>query len=297
MLARDVTFAPLAGQWAIQRAVHKIGMNSFAVDEKSVEDDFNQAIAAAMLYYRRAGDLEKLQAAMDLANQHPVAATHYVNPWQSPRTFHPGYRGMPWWDGPGNFELVRRLEAAWADKEVREKINDELDTLLIQGMFQRVFSPSALVLPGFTDQSRNGAEWSEFLLYDPKSCTFDELACTAVPTISGLVRDGSDTSEPHRDILKSPTVVTILSLDPGSRILPHCGLTNRRLIMHFALRGAEGVEFTVADETRGYGGDGHAIVFDDSFQHSVYHGGKETRYVLFAMLRHPDAPPELELGT
>ena len=30
--------------------------------------------------------------------------------------------------------------------------------------------------------------------------------------------------------------------------------------MHFALKGSDGVEFTVAGETRGYGGDGHAIV-------------------------------------
>ena len=34
----------------------------------------------------------------------------------------------------------------------------------------------------------------------------------------------------------SDTIVTILRLRPGSSILPHCGTTNRRLIMHFALR-------------------------------------------------------------
>ena len=34
--------------------------------------------------------------------------------------------------------------------------------------------------------------------------------------------------------------------------------------------------------------DGHAIVFDDSFEHHVRHEGKEDRYVLFAILKHPD---------
>ena len=84
-------------------------------------------------------------------------------------------------------------------------------------------------------------------------------------------------------------VVTILKLAAGARILPHCGVTNRRLIMQFALRGSDGVEFTVGDETRGYGGDGHALVFDDSFEHAVWHGGREDRYVILALLKHPDA--------
>ena len=46
--------------------------------------------------------------------------------------------------------------------------------------------------------------------------------------------------------------------------------------------------FTVGDEPRSYGGDGHAIVFDDSFEHHVLHDGAEDRYVLFAILKHPD---------
>jgi len=55
----------------------------------------------------------------------------------------------------------------------------------------------------------------------------------------------------------------------------------------FALRGSAGVEFTVGDEKRGYGGDGHALVFDDSFELEVWHGGD--RYVILALLKQPDA--------
>ena len=52
----------------------------------------------------------------------------------------------------------------------------------------------------------------------------------------------------------------------------------------------DGVEFTVGDETiKNYGkGDGNAIVFDDSFEHSVYHGGKKDRFVVLAVLAHPE---------
>ena len=66
-----------------------------------------------------------------------------------------------------------------------------------------------------------------------------------------------------------------------------------RLILQFALRGSDGVTFTVGDEARSYGGDGHAIVFDDSFEHHVRHDGAEDRYVLFAILKHPDVEDEM----
>ena len=35
-------------------------------------------------------------------------------------------------------------------------------------------------------------------------------------------------------------------------------------------------------------GDGQAIVFDDSFEHEVVHEGGHVRYVLYAVLQHPD---------
>jgi len=289
VLSRDTKHVALAAQWAVQRAVHPLGQNAFATDESSEKDDFNQAITAAMLFYRRIGDETRLQNAMEFANKHPYAATHYQNKWQTPRTFHAGYTGKPWWNGPKSFDLVRRLEDAWQNQEVKDKITSELEALLGSGAFQRIFSPSALVVPGSVNKDRNGAEWSEYLLYDPRTVQLDEAKCAAIPTLSSLVRDPNDASSPHPDINKS-NVVSILSLDPGARIMPHCGVTNRQLVMHFALRGSDGVEFTVAGETRGYGGDGHAIVFDDSFEHSVYHGGPERRYILFAMLRHPDSP-------
>ena len=34
--------------------------------------------------------------------------------------------------------------------------------------------------------------------------------------------------------------------------------------------------------------EGKAIVFDDSFEHEVVHGGGADRFVLYAVLHHPD---------
>ena len=34
-------------------------------------------------------------------------------------------------------------------------------------------------------------------------------------------------------------------------------------------------------------GDGHAVVFDDSFEHEVIHDGSDDRYVILIVLKHP----------
>ena len=83
--------------------------------------------------------------------------------------------------------------------------------------------------------------------------------------------------------------MTILRLESGTSILPRCGTTNSRLIMHFALKGSKGVEVTVGGKTvkDNGGGDGHAIVFDDSFEHSVSHGGSSDQFIVQAILSHP----------
>ena len=58
--------------------------------------------------------------------------------------------------------------------------------------------------------------------------------------------------------------------------------------MQFALRGSDGVTFTVGDEPRSYGGDGHAIVFDDSFEHEVWNPSERPRLVFIVDAWHPD---------
>ena len=167
------------------------------------------------------------------------------------------------------------------------------------GGFQRIFTPYIGVRTDDTETSKTGAGgWAEFgPLFD--GMTWNEQNCDVVPTICNALKNdqslctarASPTSS--SDVWKlcgADTVVTILRLRPGTNILPHCGTTNSRLIMHFALEGADGVEFTVGGKmVKNYDkGDGNAIVFDDSFEHSVYHGGKKDRFVVLAVLAHPE---------
>ena len=57
-----------------------------------------------------------------------------------------------------------------------------------------------------------------------------------------------------------------------------------------ALEGADGVEITVGSQTvkNFKHGDGHAVVFDDSFEHSIHHGGKQDLLLVVVVLAHPN---------
>ena len=160
-----------------------------------------------------------------------------------------------------------------------------------RSLFQRVFSPAAPIQPGSSeeaDRHSSAGSWSEVSLFDGQQ--WDEKLCATAPNICGLLRESSEVCGVGADatVCGTKVVVSIFRLLPGAHVLPHTGVTNRRLIMQYALKGSAGVKFRVGAEFRPYGGDGQAIVFDDSFEHEVVHNGSETRYVLYAVLQHPD---------
>lgn len=303
-LARDDAYCGEAASWAIQRAVHPHGSSSYATDEASPATVWNAAVCSAIMYYRRAGDHARAESTLRLANQHPHAATKFERVDQTPLVFHPGLTARPFWPARG-FELVRRLEAAFAAPTTRAAIDAELDGLIASRGLQRLLSPVAPLQPGsYSADAEGEGAWSELPLYDGRSWSPHAARC---PTLHGLLASGAGDGPAAAEICRAPdrpaqaaeavpnlcgtaVVVTVLRLAAGARVTPHCGVTNKRLIMQFALRGSEGVTFRVGDESRGYGGDGHAIVFDDSFEHAVEHRGDADRYVLFAILRHPMVP-------
>jgi hypothetical protein len=291
---------------------------------------FNGAAASAMSYYRRLEETASTKASqeriLEIGRTHPKAATKWDSAAQTPRVYHPSLSSKPWWN-PEDFAVARNLIKTFQDKKtiIRKEIKTlqrlqegrlrgvEVDAMgqvvtsartsssEKQSGMQRIFTP--YIGLRFDDEAiavEGAGGWSEFgPLFDGK--TWHKENCKVAPTIcEALQQDQSSlctsrkTASPRGanvwELCGSDTVVTILRLRPGTTILPHCGTTNSRLIMHFALEGAEGVVFTVGRETvNDYGdGDGHAIVFDDSFEHSVHHGGNRDRFVVLAVLRHPE---------
>lgn len=76
-------------------------------------------------------------------------------------------------------------------------------------------------------------------------------------------------------------------LEPGSRIAPHVGITNARLIVHFPLIVPENCGFCVGGEMRHWQ-VGEALVFDDMTTHEAWNDSDRIRVVLIADLWRPE---------
>ena len=72
-------------------------------------------------------------------------------------------------------------------------------------------------------------------------------------------------------------------LTPGTHLSKHCGPSNFRLRCHLGLIVPPGVRIRVGTETREWRA-GECLIFDDSFEHEVWHDGDSDRVVLICDL-------------
>ena len=75
-------------------------------------------------------------------------------------------------------------------------------------------------------------------------------------------------------------------LDAKTRIPPHCGVTNTRLIVHVPLVIPEGCRFRVGSTTRPWR-PGEAFVFDDTIEHEAWNDSDIPRAVLIFDIWNP----------
>ena len=68
-------------------------------------------------------------------------------------------------------------------------------------------------------------------------------------------------------------------LTPGSHILPHCGVTNTRVVTHLALVVPDHCALVVGGESRTWQ-EGACFSFDDTFEHEAYNRSVDTRVVM-----------------
>lgn len=83
-------------------------------------------------------------------------------------------------------------------------------------------------------------------------------------------------------------------LDPHTRISPHTGVTNARVVMHLPLFIPENCGLRVGHTAREWV-VGQALVFDDMIEHEAWNDSDQLRVVLIADLWHPElTAPERE---
>jgi aspartyl/asparaginyl beta-hydroxylase (cupin superfamily) len=75
-------------------------------------------------------------------------------------------------------------------------------------------------------------------------------------------------------------------LKPRTRIPPHTGVANTRLVLHLPLIVPEGCGFRVGGETRAWR-EGDAWVFDDTIEHEAWNDSDEPRAILICDVWSP----------
>jgi aspartate beta-hydroxylase len=91
---------------------------------------------------------------------------------------------------------------------------------------------------------------------------------------------------PLADVPAQAPTAFFSMLQPRTRIPPHTGVTNTRLVCHVPLVIPPGCGFRVGSETRHWQ-PGKAWVFDDTIEHEAWNDSDEPRYILIIDLWNP----------
>jgi aspartate beta-hydroxylase len=125
--------------------------------------------------------------------------------------------------------------------------------------------------------------WSAFHFYD-KGEPIEERCRRAPATMDVL----SKLPQP-KVRLRSPSALFSV-LQPRTRIPPHTGIANFRLVVHLPLIVPPGCGFRVGGETRQWR-VGAAWVFDDTIEHEAWNDSDETRIIFICDVWNPRLSP------
>ncbi|XP_044257540.1 aspartyl/asparaginyl beta-hydroxylase isoform X2 [Tribolium madens] len=177
-------------------------------------------------------------------------------------------KGQPWWkkEETPYLNLFQALETNW--KQIRA---EGISVLNKDGHFQAE-----------SENLKDTGDWKQFELFarghkNINNCKKCPLTCKiieSVPDAKGCKRGQTKFSVMH----------------PGTHVWPHCGPTNCRLRVHLGLQVPANTFIRVAEKTRSWK-EGEVLVFDDSFEHEVWHNGTSLRLVLIVDVWHPELTP------
>ncbi|MCE2659932.1 MAG: aspartyl/asparaginyl beta-hydroxylase domain-containing protein [Rubrivivax sp.] len=233
--------------------------------EDSFSDIRNRCGAKAVFRIERA-----------LAGYLGKAAVFSSHPSQKPKfMFVPGLRGTGFLD-PAWHPLVKPLEAAARDiqQEYDEAVagGGHFEPFLGQGTDHDL---SAYV------SGRPGASWDALFFYrhgrrmDANHARFPKTSAV----LDGHLLCRIDGQAPE---------ICFSTLQAGSRIEPHHGVTNARVVVHIPLRVPPGCYLDVVGIGRHFWRECQAMVFDDTFEHAAENPSDMPRGILLMDSWHPD---------
>jgi aspartyl/asparaginyl beta-hydroxylase (cupin superfamily) len=201
------------------------------------------------------------------------------------------YRQEPmeyWYPGLPDIEFYDRSEFPWLPEfeAATADIQRELGRILVEdeaGFSPYIHYDDHLPLDQWRELNKN-PRWSAFHFYD-KGREIEERCARAPATVAAIRR------LPQAEVpLRSPTAMFSV-LKPKTRIPPHTGIANFRLVVHLPLVLPGGCGFRVGGETREWR-MGEAWVFDDTIEHEAWNDSDETRVILICDVWSPRLSPE-----
>ena len=239
--------------------------------------DFLDAHLAPTLGRLGGEDVRRFRESIDIfvgrKRRYDSQPTVYHVPHLAPVEFFPRER-FPWLDA---------IEAA------TEAIRDEFLAILRddQGFAPYITYPSDVPLNQWAELNHS-PRWSAFHLVKMGARMEDNAA--KCPRTMAALQGAPQPVMPGR----TPSAMFSL-LKPHTRIPPHTGVTNARLVVHLPLIVPEACGFRVGNDTREWV-PGKAWVFDDTIEHEAWNDSDKLRTVLIFDIWHPDlAPSEREL--
>jgi aspartate beta-hydroxylase len=186
--------------------------------------------------------------------------------------YFPGLPSSPYFE-PSLFPWLADLERSAAD------IREELRALMPRTeRSERVFTSTAAEQLGLAGE-QGAPSWTGFYFWrhgerrdrNHASCPRTSAALAALP----LVHIAGQAPEAMFSVL-----------EPGTRILPHRGATNIRVVCHLPLVVSGDCALVVGGERHEWR-EGRMVAFDDTFEHEAWNRGASTRVVLIADVWNP----------
>jgi len=180
-------------------------------------------------------------------------------------------------------EFYERAEFPWlgAFEAATEQIRGELLQCLARdadGVVPYVDYPSGVPLNQWRELNRS-RRWGAYYLI--KGGVRQEQHLGQCPQTAALLAAAPLAEVPG----EAPTAFFSI-LEPRTRIPPHTGVTNTRLVAHVPLVIPPGCGFRVGSETREWR-PGQAWVFDDTLEHEAWNSSHEPRAILILDIWNP----------
>lgn len=219
-------------------------------------------------------DLRRFRESVDImvgrARRYDSQPSHYYYPRLAP---------IPFFDR-SEFPWIETVEEA--TDRVRGEFRDVLEA--DEGFSPYIAYPPGLPLNQWVELNHS-PRWSAFRLIDKG----EPVAANAgkCPATMELLAHVPQPDQPGR----TPNAMFSL-LKPRTRIPPHTGVSNVRLVVHLPLVVPEGCGFRVGNEIRQWE-PGKAWVFDDTLEHEAWNDSDSLRVVFIFDVWHPHlTPPE-----